>query len=401
MKKTIVLALLAVFAMSANAVTQDNKKENPNKPVFTVVKENPITSIKNQNRSGTCWDYSTLSFFESEILKATGKTYDLCESFVANKTYMDRAIQVVRFHGDCEFAQGGSAYDVLHCIQNYGICPENAMPFPGSLYGDSLNNFNEFFSILTPYVMAIAKSTSKKLTPAWRNGFQGVLDAYLGKCPENFVYQGKTYTPKTFAASLGLNWNDYVTFTSYTHHPFWTQFAVEVQDNWRFPLSWNVPIEEITKIIDNAIMNGYTVAWGGDVSEDGFTRDGLAYMYDTKKLESMEGSDMARWLKLSKAEKKNIVDSLGVNAPEIKPTQKQRQERFDNWELTDDHGMLIYGIAKDQNGKEYYMVKNSWGETGEYKGIWYMTKTFIVANTMDFMINKNAVPKDIRKKCGF
>jgi len=401
MKKTIVLALLAVFAMSANAVTQDNKKENPNKPVFTVVKENPITSIKNQNRSGTCWDYSTLSFFESEILKATGKTYDLCESFVANKTYMDRAIQVVRFHGDCEFAQGGSAYDVLHCIQNYGICPENAMPFPGSLYGDSLNNFNEFFSILTPYVMAIAKSTSKKLTPAWRNGFQGVLDAYLGKCPENFVYQGKTYTPKTFAASLGLNWNDYVTFTSYTHHPFWTQFAVEVQDNWRFPLSWNVPIEEITKIIDNAIMNGYTVAWGGDVSEDGFTRDGLAYMYDTKKLESMEGSDMARWLKLSKAEKKNIVDSLGVNAPEIKPTQKQRQERFDNWELTDDHGMLIYGIAKDQNGKEYYMVKNSWGETGEYKGIWYMTKAFIVANTMDFMINKNAVPKDIRKKCGF
>lgn len=401
MKKTIVLALLAVFAMSASAVTQDNKKENPNKPVFTVVKENPITSIKNQNRSGTCWDYSTLSFFESEILKATGKTYDLCESFVANKTYMDRAIQVVRFHGDCEFAQGGSAYDVLHCIQNYGICPENAMPFPGSLYGDSLNNFNEFFSILTPYVMAIAKSTSKKLTPAWRNGFQGVLDAYLGKCPENFVYQGKTYTPKTFAASLGLNWNDYVTFTSYTHHPFWTQFAVEVQDNWRFPLSWNVPIEEITKIIDNAIMNGYTVAWGGDVSEDGFTRDGLAYMYDTKKLESMEGSDMARWLKLSKAEKKNIVDSLGVNAPEIKPTQKQRQERFDNWELTDDHGMLIYGIAKDQNGKEYYMVKNSWGETGEYKGIWYMTKAFIVANTMDFMVNKNAVPKDIRKKCGF
>lgn len=401
MKKTIVLALLAVFAMSASAVTQDNKKENPNKPVFTVVKENPITSIKNQNRSGTCWDYSTLSFFESEILKATGKTYDLCESFVANKTYMDRAIQVVRFHGDCEFAQGGSAYDVLHCLQNYGICPENAMPFPGSLYGDSLNNFNEFFSILTPYVMAIAKSTSKKLTPAWRNGFQGVLDAYLGKCPENFVYQGKTYTPKTFAASLGLNWNDYVTFTSYTHHPFWTQFAVEVQDNWRFPLSWNVPIEELSKIIDNAIMNGYTVAWGGDVSEDGFTRDGLAYMYDTKKLESMEGSDMARWLKLSKAEKKNIVDSLGVNAPEIKPTQKQRQERFDNWELTDDHGMLIYGIAKDQNGKEYYMVKNSWGETGEYKGIWYMTKAFIVANTMDFMINKNAVPKDIRKKCGF
>lgn len=400
MKKTILLALLAVCAMSASAVTKDNKKENPNKPVFTVVKENPITSIKDQNRSGTCWDYSTLSFFENEILKATGKTYDLCESFVANKTYMDRAIQVVRYHGDCQFAEGGSAYDPLYCIQHYGICPESAMPFPGSLYGDSLNNFNEFFKVLTPYVQAIAKSNSKKLTPAWKNGLQGILDAYLGKCPDSFVYQGKTYTPKTFAASLGLDWNNYITFTSYTHHPFWTRFAVEVQDNWRFPLSWNVPIDDLAKIIDNAIMNGYTVAWGGDVSEDGFTRDGLAYMCDTKKIQSLEGSDMARWLKLSKAEKKNIVDSLGVNVPEITPTQKQRQERFDNWELTDDHGMVIFGIAKDQKGKEYYMVKNSWGETGNYKGIWYMTKNFIVANTMDFMVNKNAVPKDIRKKCG-
>ena len=143
------------------------------------------------------------------------------------------------------------------------------------------------------------------------------------------------------------------------------------------------------------------MAWGGDVSEEGFTRDGLAYMYDTKKLESLEGSDMARWLKLTNTQKKNLIDSLGVNVPEVTPTQKQRQERYDNWELTDDHGMLIYGIAKDQNGKEYYMVKNSWGETGKYKGTWYMTKNYIIANTMDYMVNKNAVPKDIRKKCGF
>ena len=399
MKKQLIMALLAVFATGAYA--QDKKSEDkPNKPVFTVVKENAITSIKDQNRSGTCWAYSTLSFFEAEILKATGKTYDLCESFVTNKTYMDRAIQVVRLHGDCQFAQGGSCYDPLYVIQHYGICPEDAMPFPGSLYGDSLNNFNEFFSVMTPYVQSVAKSSAKKISGQWKVGLQGILDAYLGKCPEQFTYQGKTYTPKSFASSLGLDWDNYVTFTSYTHHPFWTQFAVEVQDNWRNPLSWNVPIEELSKIIDNAIMNGYTVAWGGDVSEDGFTRQGLAYMYDTKKMENMEGSDMARWLKLSADKKKSIVDSLGVNVPELTPTQKQRQERFDNWELTDDHGMLIYGIAKDQNGKEYYMVKNSWGETGDYKGIWYMTKNFIVANTMDFMVNKNAVPKNIKKKIG-
>ena len=394
------MALVALMAMSANAQEKKAAKENPNKPKFTVVKENKITSIKDQNRSGTCWDYSTLSFFEAEILKATGKTYDLDESFVASKTYMDRAIQVVRLHGDCQFSQGGSAYDPLYCIQHYGIVPQGIMPFPGSLYGDSLNNFNEFFSVMEPYVKAIATSSAKKISGQWKVGLQGILDAYLGKCPENFTYEGKKYTPKTFAASLGLNWDDYVSITSYTHHPFWTAFAVEVQDNWRNPLSWNVPMDDMARIIDNAVMNGYTVAWGGDVSEEGFTRQGLAYFYDTKKMESLAGSDMARWLKLSKTKKTSLIDSLGVNVPELVPTQEQRQERYDNWELTDDHGMLIYGIAKDQNGKEYYMVKNSWGETGEYKGIWYMTKNFIIANTMDFMVNKNAIPKDIRKKLG-
>ena len=398
MKKVISLALLALMSTGAFAAEKDSV--NKNKPVFTVIKENKITSIKDQNRSGTCWDYSTLSYFEAEILKKTGKTYDLCESFVANKTYMDRAIQVVRLHGDCQFAQGGSCYDPLFCLQNYGICPEDAMPFPGSLYGDSLNNFNEFFSLLEPYVAAISKSDAKKISSQWKVGLQGILDAYLGECPESFTYEGKTYTPKSFAASLGLDFNDYVTITSYTHHPFWTQFAVEVQDNWRNPLSWNVPMEDMMRIIDNAIENGYCVAWGGDVSEEGFTRQGLAYAIDSTTAQSLAGSDMARWLKLSRTEKTSKLDSLGCLVPEITPTQEMRQERYDNWELTDDHGMLIYGIAKDQNGKEYYMVKNSWGEAGDYKGIWYMTKTFIAANTMDYMVNKNAIPKDIRKKLG-
>ena len=404
MKKTIVLALATVCVLSANASTTTKKDSvNPNKPVFTVIKQNPITSIKNQNRSGTCWDYSTLSFFEAEILKATGKTYDLAEAFVANKTYMDRAIQVVRLHGDCQFSQGGSAYDPLFCIQHYGICPETAMAKTGSQYGDSRFNFNEFFNVMTPYVEAIAKSDAKKLSPAWKNGLQGILDSYLGATPKQFTYEGRTFTPKSFAAYIGLDsaaCNNYVSFTSYTHHPFWSAFAVEVQDNWRNPLSWNVPIEDLSKIIDNAVMNGYTVAWGGDVSEEGFTRSGLAYNIDMKHNKSLQGSDMARWLKLSKTEKRNYIDSLGCKVPEVVPTQEQRQERYDNWQLTDDHGMLIFGIAKDQNGKEYYMVKNSWGETGDYKGIWYMTKDFIVANTMDFLVNKNAVPKDIRKKCG-
>ena len=356
MRKVLTIALMAMIAVSASAAKKKAPAKDANKPVFTIIKENPITSVKDQNRS----------------------------------------IQVVRYHGDCQFAQGGSSEDVLQTLKTHGICPEEAMPFPGSLYGDSLNNFNEFFGVLEPYVAAVAKSDAKKISNAWKTGMQGILDAYLGKCPEKFTYEGKEYTPKSFAASLGINLNDYV----FTHHPFYTAFAVEVQDNWRFPLSYNLPMDEMMQIIDNAINQGYTIAWGGDVSEDGFTRKGLAYAIDSKATQSLQGSDMAKWLKMTASKKHDVIDSLGCTVPEIVATQELRQERFDNWELTDDHGMLIYGVAKDQNGKEYYMVKNSWGESGDYKGTWYMTKTFIAANTMDFLINKNAIPAEIRKKLG-
>ena len=387
----------AVTGMQAETNTDSIKVV---KPVFTVVKANKITSIKDQNKSGTCWAYSTNSFFESEILRKTGKTYDLSEMFVAGKTYMDRAIKAVRMHGDVSFSEGGSGYDVQYCWENYGMIPESAMPLPGKMIGDSLANFSEFFSVMTPYVEAVAKNKASKLTPAWKNGLQGIIDSYLGKAPASFQYEGKTYTPQSFAASLGLDMKDYISFTSYTHHPFWTEFAVEVQDNWRWPMSWNVPIDDLCKIIDNAIMNGYTVMWGGDVTEDGFTRKGLGIAYDVKKARSMAGTDADRWFKLSSSEKKNKLGALGINAPEIVPTQEMRQEAFDNWETTDDHGMHIYGIAKDQNGKEYYMVKNSWGTYGDYNGTWYMTKAFVAYKTMDFLVNKNAVPKDIRKKIG-
>ena len=273
-----------------------------NKPVFTTIMELPITSIKDQNRSGTCWDYSALSFFESELLRTKKKEYDLSEVFVANKNYMDRAILKVRMHGDAQFAQGGSAYDVLYVLKNYGICPEEAMTKPGAMVGDTLNNFNEFFHVMTPYVNAVSSSKEEKLTPAWKAGLQGILDAYLGKTPESFTYEGKTYTPQTFAKSLGLNWDDYYNFTSYTHHPFYTEFPLEIQDNWRQGMSWNVTMEELERIIDNALEKGYTVLWGGDVSEDGFTRDGLAMLVDIEKVQSNEGSDMAKWLKLSSGE---------------------------------------------------------------------------------------------------
>ena len=398
MKKFMTLALMAIIALGANAEKKDSV--NKNKPVFTVIKENKITSIKDQNRSGTCWAYSGLGFFETEILKKSGKSVDLCESFVINKTYMDRAIMAVRMHGDVSFSQGGSCTDVKYCLQNYGICPEDKMPFPGSLYGDSLNNFNEFFSVLTPYVEAVAKSSARKISNQWKVGFQGILDAYLGKCPETFSADGKDYTPQSYAQSLGLNMDDYVSITSYTHHPVYTAFVLEVQDNWRWEPSYNLPMDEMMRVIDNAVNEGYCVLWGGDVSEEGFTRSGIALNLDAKALPGLSGSDMAHWLKLTPAKKRDMIDSLGVYAPEAVATQEMRQQAYDSWELTDDHGMLIYGIAKDQTGREYYMVKNSWGETGEYKGIWYMSKNYIARSTMDYMVNKNAIPKDIRKKLG-
>lgn len=401
MKKVFFAVLVALTATGLNAKTPKTKTTpTRSKPVFTVVKENKITSIKDQNRSGTCWDYATMSFIESEILRKSGKTYNLSEMFIASKNYMDRAVKSVRMHGDVSFAQGGSFDDPIHVIKQHGIVPEEAMALPGTMTGDSLANFGEFFSVMSPYVSAVATSKAKKLSPAWKKGLQGILDAYLGKCPENFTYEGKSYTPKSFAESLGLDWDDYITFTSYTHHPWYSKFAVEVQDNWRWAQSYNVPIEDLTRIIDNAIMNGYTIGWGGDVTEDGFTRKGLGIAIDAKKVRSMAGTDADRWFKLSQDEKKHRYDSLGVNVPELVPTQALRQEAYDNWETTDDHGMHIFGIAKDQNGKEYYMVKNSWGKYGDYKGIWYMTKAYVALKTMDFMVNKNAVPADLLQKIG-
>ena len=400
MRKMILLALVAMLTTGAYAGKAKKHSVNKNKPVFTILKENKITSIKDQNRSGTCWCYSTLAFLESEILKKTGKTYDLGEMFVVNKTYLDRAKAAIRMHGDVSYSEGGSSYDPIYCAVNYGMVPESAMPAPGTLQGDSLADFKELTPITKGYVDALNKSEIKKLSPVWTQGFQSILDSYLGKCPENFTYEGKEYTPKSFAASLGLDWNDYVSITSYTHHPFWKPFIVEVQDNWRWAESYNVPMDDMMRIIDNAVNEGYTVAWGADVTEEGFTRKGVAMMADMSKVRNMSGTDADHWFKLDKKDKQEKLDSLGITIPEITPTQEMRQKAFDNWETIDDHGMQIFGIAKDQTGRKYYMVKNSWGNYGDYKGIWYVSEKFVAYKTMDYMVNKNAIPADIRQKLG-
>ena len=365
---------------------------------FKTVKELPISSVKNQHRSSTCWCFSTLSYFESELMRLGKGEMDFSEAFVVNKTMMDRAEKAVRTHGDVSFSPGGFAYDVAYCWKHYGIIPQEAMPTMGTLYGDSLPNNNELDKITESYVTAIAKSDAKKLSPLWKQGLQSIYDTYLGKCPEKFTYKGKEYTPQSYAASLGLNMDDYVSITSFTHHPFYEKMVIEVQDNWRWDLAYNVPMDEMMKIIDNAVNKGYTLAWGADVSELGFSRNGIGQLPDVKSTE-LSGSDQARWTGLtSDWSKREFLTSKPL--PEIKATQELRQKGYDNWETTDDHGMLIYGIAKDQNGKEYYMAKNSWGTDNTYKGTWYFTKTFVAMKTIDVMVHKDAIPADIAKKLG-
>ena len=362
---------------------------------FTTVKENPVTSIKNQYRSGTCWCYSALSFIESEILRTKGIETDLSEMFVVGKSYRDRAVKFVRLDGHLNFAAGSSFGDVLHVINDYGIVPQEA--YSGFNYGTEMPEQSELDAALAGYVSAIAKNPNRKLTTAWLNGFDGILGAYLGEVPETFTVNGATYTPQSYRDFLGFDMKDYVNLSSFTHHPFYEEFIIEVPDNWRWDTAYNLPIDELMEVMYNAIDNGYTIAWGSDVSEKGFTRDGLAVMPIEEK-KAAAGSDQERWVGKSADQPKEEVKTELPKEMEI--TQEMRQEGYDRKTTTDDHGMHIYGVAKDQNGTKYFMVKNSWGETGKYKGVWYASDSFVKYKTMNIVVHKDALPKDIKKKLG-
>lgn len=393
MKKIFTSVFMLAAILSSSMYAQDNDGYQ-----FTTVKEVKISPVKNQNRTGTCWCFSGLGFLESELLRMGKGEYDLSEMFIVNHSYKDKADKYVRLHGYLNFAQGGSFGDVLYAAKHYGLVPESVMN--GLNYGETMHVHGEMESAAANYLEAIIKNPNRKLSTAWKKGFDGIIDAYLGELPEKFTYNGKEYTPKSFAEELGLNIDDYVSLTSFTHHPFYSAFPIEVQDNWRWDLSYNLPIDELMQVFDNAINNGYSVAWASDVSEKGFSRNGIAVAAD---IESMErsGSDQDRWLGLSQTQKdQEIKKMLEKPCQEIKVTQELRQEEYDNYKTTDDHGMLIYGIAKDQTGKKFYMVKNSWGTDNKYKGTWYASETFVAFKTMNIIVHKNAIPKEIRAKLG-
>jgi aminopeptidase C len=358
MKRLLTLTTFLAMALLASAQEhlQKGAIASSEKKSFTTVLEIPITSVKNQYRSGTCWAYATLGYLEAEILRQTGKTYNLCEMFVVNKDYMDNATHYVRMHGYSQISEGGSCDDVIEVIRNYGICPEEAMPAPGSLTGDSLANFKVFFPELEKKVRSVIAPDAKHPMPHWQDSVQTIIEKYVGRCPDTFEYEGATYTPRSFAEHIGLHLDNYVSLTSYTHHPFHEWFVIEAPYKWRLKPSYNIPIEELMDVLDKALDQGYTVAWGGDVSGD-FTRTGLAWLPDG-----------------------------------VVPTQDLRQQQWDNWDFTYDHVMLIFGKAVDENGKPYYMVKNSWGKSGYYQGIWYMSRDYIALNTTYIFLNRQALP---------
>ncbi|MDE6311323.1 MAG: C1 family peptidase [Muribaculaceae bacterium] len=397
--KYLAAALLAALACPAFAQAPADSTATPADTafVFTDIISIPVTSVKDQNKSGTCWCFAGTSHLEDEILKQGGDSLDLSEMFTVRQCYADKAERFIRLYGETNFSPGGSIWDVPYVWAKYGAVPEEV--YAGLQYGEDKHVHGELDAALSAYVKAVASRPNRKLSTAWLKGLNAILDAYLGEVPETFTYKGKTYTPKSYAESLGLDMDNYVALTSFTHHPFYTDFAVEVPDNWLWASSFNVPLDELEAAVDNALKEGYTVVWAADVSEGGFKwNDGVALMPKGKTEGDMNGTELARWVKLSDRERQNDKYNFKAPVEEIEVTQESRQEMFDRQETTDDHGMVIVGTATDQKGNKYYKVKNSWDTNQVYDGYFYVSMPYFRAKTMNVLLNRKGLPKDIVKK---
>ena len=350
--------------------------------IFTMKKELPCTPVKDQASSSTCWCFSGISMFESELLRMGKPVYDLSEMYIVRNTYEKKAMMFARMHGNSTFSGGGEYGDVISGLKEVGIVPDNI--YPGLNYGETKHDHREMDAALKGYMEAVIKRS--KLTTAWFRGLNGILDAYLGTMPATFTYGEKKYTPSGFLKDLGINPDDYVVITSFTHHPFYEQCVLEIPDNWAAGSFYNVPLEDLMQIIDNSVTSGYSVAWASDISDKGFSmKEGVAVIPEKN------------WADMSEEEASAIFKGPH---PEKMITQEMRQKEFDNYTTTDDHGMHIIGMATDQAGDVFYKVKNSWGITGKYDGFLFVSKPFVMLRTTNIMVNKNAIPAAIAKKMG-
>lgn len=381
-----------------NAVAQDvEATEEPAGYQFTDTKFLPTTPIKNQAASGTCWSFAGIALLENELLRMGKPECDLSEMWIVRQCYLEKVDRFVRYHGTCELAGGGGVVDVQYVGKKYGLVPEEV--YAGLNYGTDKHNHSEFDKVMRAFGEAVA--SGRKPTTGWKKAAEGIVDGYLGEAPETFIYQGKEYTPESYAASLGLNMDDYVCISSFTHHPFYTQFAVEVPDNWLHGLSYNLPLDEMQQVVDEAIDKGYSVLWASDVSEKGFNRKG-GYMVcpDEKTSEDMSEGEWLNWSKMTEQEREAARYKLDKPGREITVTQEMRQAAYDNYETTDDHGMLLVGKAVDQIGNKYYKVKNSWSTANGFDGYYYASIPFFRYKTISIVVNKNAISKELRDKMG-
>jgi len=401
MKKILFIAAIAsTFTAVSQSKFETNKEGSEYK--FKVLKDIEATDVQSQGRTGTCWSFSSLSFFESEIIRLNNGKHNLSEMFIARNAYIGKAENYLRMYGTFTFGPGGAFHDIPWVIRRYGIVPEEV--YKGLNYGDTVHRHAEMEAILGATVKELAKKPQNgTLTPVWKKAYTGILDAYLGDLPDNFEdftfrYQGKEYTPMSYTKSLGLDMDNYISLTSYTHHPFYSKFVLEVQDNWAMQSGYNLPIDEFMEVMEQAIMNDYTFAWGADVSEKGFGyRDALAILPEDESTIQKKGRDNKHF---SDAGAAKISNAFSTPVKERNVTQDERQIAFDNQETTDDHGMHITGLVEDQKGTKYFIVKNSWGKSNECDGYFFASFPYVKYKTMNILVHKDALSKSMKKKLG-
>lgn len=388
--KSLILSCMLAFSASA-AFGQGYQ--------FTEVVTVPATPVKNQAATGTCWCFATTSFMESELLRMGKGTYDLSEMFIVRQKYINQLQDNYLRRGEGNIGQGSLSHTFMNAYRQVGIVPEEV--YTGINYGSERHNHSEMIR----YMHAIADVAVKTKTrsPEYYKLVDNLLDTYLGKLPEKFTYKGKEYTPKSFAESLGLNMDDYIELTSFTHHPYYVKFDVEVPDNWEHSLMYNLPLDEMIETVDYALNNGYSVCWDGDVSEKGFSfTNGVAINPEVKKVEDLSNTDRARFEKLGEKERFEEVFKFDRPYPEVNVTPEIRQAGFESFVTTDDHLMHVTGITKDQNGTKYYITKNSWGtDRNKFGGYLNMSESFVRAKTIYVMVHKDAIPKAIKAKLNF
>ena len=388
--KTIVLLLALIVIMPSLLFAQERAYQITDDVVV------PHTSVKNQSRSGTCWCFAGIGMVEAEILRKYNVEVDLSEMYLVRWAYANKFEKYVRMQGTCNFSPGGEVFDVLYAINENGMMTEEA--YNGLVLGEGIHNHGELHSVLAEYGKIVNKQHNGKISKAWPAMVQSVLDVYLGTTPETFEFEGSQYDAKSFAEKYPININDYVQIGAFTNHENYKPYIMPIQDNWTNTLTYNMPLDELMNELDNALNNGYTVGWAQDVSDKGFSRDAGVGVVLENDIEKIRQSDPKKYKKMSDDEIRASLYKFETVMPEKEVTEDMHQEAYENGQTTDDHSMLIVGIAHDQQGNKYYKVKNSWSANYGYDGYWYCSEPYVRLHTMFFTVNKEGLTSDIKNK---